>query len=760
MNPLYNEQRNITMEKFIQSTSPLENEVEFRFKNIDILTFNILKDAFTNEFKWGMKEQYDETFSGVSRIPTDDLPIEIRYIKGQSDIFHTKKRIQRPYDTQDYRISEAKEDLVDGMNESSFKFIYNITHHRKRKRFSFQNDNYFMDLTEVDTNGKISYEAELEVVNISSDLYEIVKKIVYLVKTNMNVNKEYMDMVRTNRFAGPLPFTLIREKFDDGVLSCGYSVTDKADGERFHLFFNQFGNMFLFDRNRDMKFCGSDTGVKNTIIDGELVNGVFYGFDALFFQKKDIRDKLLIDRLKILGKIVKYVKPKDGNMTLQTKAFYYKLNNTFYRMKNGIQKEHKLPMNGNIGSISKELWNRKEKLFKYELDGLIFTPLLKGYNNNSIYKWKPIDTIDFFVKKRSNDEWQLHIAGNIKNEYSNLPFNGIGGGKFIVKRGKITEIIQNKIFHDDTVSEKLRNGYINVGKEHEYMDKSIIEFFYDTEKQTFVPMKVRDDKRFANNMATINDVWNSLKSPITIDDIANSPYKMAVRPFHNEIKTKLIEKHMHNKTVLDIGFGAGGDIHKYSKVKVKCVTGVDIVEPEYKLPYFIKFVKVQGDEYNLRDILERNKLNTQYDIINIQFAAHYFFRNSEVLNNFIENMKKCLKIGGKIVMTVLDGDKVKQMVEDKLCNGTHEGQKIYDIKLTDYKLSVKLYGTSYFNNFTSEEYLVPVENFIGKMKDNGFTLVEKRDFGSFKEQLSQFIGVMCEAERRYSFLNSLMVFQK
>ena len=751
------------MLSFIRSTQPSENEVEFRFKHINSLNFQILKSEFENDPNWKLDIQNDISLSGVSRISTD-LPPEIRCVKGKSTVYHTKTRIQRPFDTRDFRISEAREEIVQGVNDSSFNFIYNVTHKRQRKRYSFTDGDHHFDLTEVYTGDLTipSYEVELEILNLNYDkLQGIVNKVVSIVKKSLEIEKNYMDMIRTNRFVGPLPYTLTREKFDEGILSCGYSVTDKADGERYIMYFDGNGWGFIIDRNNKFNFCGFvSLQVKNSIIDGEMVNGVFYAFDILFHMNKDIREKDLVYRLKLLGSLTKKVK-KVGENILDTKAFYMKLNGEFCRIKNGTIKKHSI-IEGHIGTISKEIWNRRERIFKYNLDGLIFTPILKGYYNNSIMKWKPIDTIDFYIEKNGTNLWKFFIAGNDGDTYKNLPFSGIGNGKFVVKRGRVTETVQNKIYNDDTISESSRNGMFSVDVKHidTFPDKSIIEFYYDTCTQSFVPIKVREDKKFSNNVSTINDIWESLKTPISINDISNSPYKMAIRPFHNKIKSHLIEKYMKNKSVLDIGFGAGGDIHKYSKARVKSVIGVDIVEPEYYIPPFVKFVKVDGDEYDICKILTDKGYQTTFDVINIQFAAHYFFRNDKVLNNFIQNLKKCLKVGGKIVMTILDGEKVMKKIESDGTSGFNGNQKIYDISLEGKSLHVKLNGTSYFNNFTSKEYLIDVNDFISKMKKNNFNLLEKSDFGSFKNTYSVYIDIMCESEKSYSFLNTILVFQK
>jgi len=745
------------MNSFISKTNPIKNEVEFRFRNVTKNSFLYVHETFTR-LGWDMKETNDISISGNVRVGSpSQLPRYVRMIKKCDGVqFQTKERVRYPFDTSDFRISEAKETIIDDLDESTFLFMYEDLHERKRKRTSFMNGDYIVDFTVIDEN---IYEIEMEIWNITSELKDIVDDIVHKIKFMNDVDKQYTNLMKTSRFAGPLPYTLVREKFEEGVLSCGYSVTDKADGERFHLFSDKNKNAFLIDRNNCLKYCGVANN-KNSVIDGELVGDVFYGFDALYLNGKDVREKMLLQRLKCLGNFVRQSKAI-GSLKLHTKTFHYKVDGYFHKMKNGVEKKHSKPMKGHVGSVSKELWRRKETIFEYKLDGLIFTPLLKSYYNNNIYKWKPVDTIDFFVEKQNDKQWMLKIAGNYENKYQNLPFDGNNDGKFIIKKGKIFEKIENKIFKDNDLSLMGRLGIFNMpDNHHQFPDKTVVEFRYDNEIKTFVPLRVRDDKSFANNVATINDVWNSLKTPITIDDIENSSYKSAMRPFHNEIKNNLINGYTNGKRVLDIGFGAGGDIHKYTKAGVKNVVGIDIEDPKYALPRYMKFVKVNGDEYCIENELKKKGLGTEYDIINLQFSAHYFFRNDEVLSNFINNLKKCLRVGGKVVMTVLEGDKVRSLIENGMSKGMDGGECIYELRLDNDKLNVSLNGTKYFKEKSSEEYLVPVDSFIERMGVEGFDLEHREGFESYSLKLKQFVAIMCEAEKRFSFMNTSLVFKK
>jgi mRNA (guanine-N7-)-methyltransferase len=131
------------------------------------------------------------------------------------------------------------------------------------------------------------------------------------------------------------------------------------------------------------------------------------------------------------------------------------------------------------------------------------------------------------------------------------------------------------------------------------------------------------DKEFPNGVAASNQSWEAIRKPLTIEDITRGPRFM--RDFHSEIKSKLIMKYAPGKVVLDIGSGKGEDIGKYVKAGAKQVVGIDIVEEEYPHPDNFQYYKVSSPVYDVRSIV-KNTVG-QFDMININFAIHYFFEN-------------------------------------------------------------------------------------------------------------------------------------
>lgn len=756
-------------------TCNLENEVEFRFRfterNLDEqkLTFDILHHIFQPNI-------YEESTVYIgNKIKqgngTVNVPDGLRLVvdkKGET--FMTKISVKRAYMDKIFKLSESIETILPKFTKEMYNNHYITKIQRNRKRKSLINKNYRLDLTTVEEfnietqNERLSYEVELEIYTKNKSIINpIITKIsdcLYkYTKNNLRLNYNNLLNTKSYKFVGPFPRTLIREKFDEGILSCGYSVTDKADGERFHLYINHEKLMFIINRKKEYKFIGISSNVNNTIIDGELFDNTFYAFDILVNSTKDVRNLFLVQRLEIMGNVINNYK---GTLKIKSKTFYFKMNNKYMKIKNSkITQFHKT--GNNLGILAYELWKSKEKNFKYELDGLIFTPLLKPYYNNEIYKWKPNNTVDLYVRKYSkNGEYfmELQVTGIDNNGRSrHYPFSGVDkkGSFYTDNRGTIEK---NKAYEDN------EKGIIEVNKStwDKFRDNSVIEFQYIN--NVWKPMYERKDKENANFITTFNDVWYALRNPVTLNDIKTGVFRSCIRPFHNEIKTYIINKYMKNMNVLDIGFGAGGDINKYVKAETKSVVALDIVQPKYTLPKFIEFIKVENDMYNVKKLVGSKK----FDVINIQFAAHYFFRNREVLNNFITNLKENIKKNGIVVMTILNGNRVLEML-----NGKNEivrycdKQVIFKMKIHDSgnssikqpigkKLEVSLFGTAYFDK-PSNEYIVPIDIFKSMMEPH-FKLIKNKSFEEYSKIYKEHSSIMCDAEKEYSFLNHLLVFKE
>jgi SAM-dependent methyltransferase len=376
-----------------------------------------------------------------------------------------------------------------------------------------------------------------------------------------------------------------------------------------------------------------------------------------------------------------------------------------------------------------------------------------GYFSKNILKWKDENTIDFFYKGD-----KLFIAGFDKNgKYANIPFEGLDGkGTFKTKSKSVT----NAIFTDETVPEGVRKGRLHKSIEGPGM---VGEFKFENNK--FMLIRKRPDKEFANGVEASNQAWEAIVKPVTDAMIGLGPG--AMRDFHSEIKSKMIMKYAKGKSVLDIGSGKGEDVGKYVKANAKPVVGFDIVQEEYPHPNYMKFYKMNSPVYRVKNYLNKNQ---KFDVININFAIHYFLRNKKLFESLVMNIHENLKKGGILMATVLDGKLVYQGLKGKNKVNTNKVQftKKYNnslnfndskFKFLGQEVEVLVKGTKYFNKPISE-FLFNFEKFLKIMEQLGFELVAKGNFKEFCSESEWCRKYMTDAEKDYSFKNIYFILKK
>lgn len=621
-----------------------------------------------------------------------------------------------------------------------------------RKRISYIMDNIKIEISffkESETLNMLDeqeckYDVEIEVIKNTKDTYnemtymieqilKIIQKSSIVMTSNeiLNIKDVYFYLTKNKYFVGCQPETLREEK----LLKEDYAMTLKLDGKR-HLLLIANNKCYLINNKINIFNMGMNIipGYNSTLIDGELFNGKFYCFDILYENGRDIRKETFIKRHSTLKNIVKIL--KTDFIILKEYIF----GDIYENIKKHVTDDNKLKEPENI-------------------DGIIIVPINREYpitkNENVPLKWKPelLNTIDFKIKKikqegnKEIEEWQLLCS--IDNN-CDIPFsydNNYNLGKIRLS----TKIAEN------------------------YMDNTVIEFYYDKNKQQFFPYKTRYDKSKGNHITVGQDNFETILNPFNFEIlnktiITNTRYEPPfknMRRFHNWIKRYILNKYStKHGNLLDLSCGKGGDIHKWVDNSIRYVEGYDINEKSIK-EALNRYNKVKDNptcknfdyEFYIKDLSkEVIKTDNKFDIITCFFAIHYFYNNIEALENFTENLKY-VKDNGYIVITTLSSKKLNEI------DYTYKSENL-NIKKINIDSSTKLgnnisvYIKDTVLDTETEEFIVDYEYTINFMKTKGFDLVSTKTFNEYYNKWKENKNELSDEEQKYSFLNMSYTFVK
>lgn len=325
----------------------------------------------------------------------------------------------------------------------------------------------------------------------------------------------------------------------------------------------------------------------------------------------------------------------------------------------------------------------------------------------------------------------------------------------------------------------------------------------------------------------------------------NNSKTIMLRKFHNSIKDFLIKDSSNlfkEPFVLDLGCGQGGDLHKFKFAKISKYLGIDIyldnlISPDsgaYKRyselkkndnnlfdAYFIygdvgqnirngDFILGNDDNYRKvfnvlygNDPKYKNSNELQdnvygifengFDIINIQFAIHYLFKNREILDRFITNIVENIKLNGLFIGTTYDGHRVFDLLKDKkkdefVIGYDNDKTPIWRIKkeydtdtFEDSEHSLGLPISVIMDSIGTEntEYLVNFNYLKTILEKNDITLLDEEECKSLSLPVGRegystglFADVyendlkgqakfpLSDPEKKVSFLNRWFIFQK
>lgn len=555
---------NASIIKYCQNSKFKSKKFEW-FKN-KVISKDVVNDLLNSNLNF---------YSVKTNVTTDaNIPAnwnDIRkYFKVVKNIKYTDPKTQVKYIVSitkgnDIEYDETKDDDMfysitnSGIlaTKQKYEFYIDITNTEK--------DNILLALIKMEQSLHLStfIISKTQQQDIINKYYELVKDDI-IIKSYNNRNPNRPPLIT------PKPVTLekinILNPDDYGIVSIlsEYTVTEKADGERLLMFIDDQGKVYLINNT----YRVIDTGISstkelyNTLIDGEYIacnnrkdnanKGLYAAFDIYYYGGDKITNLPLIDndqkvntRYKYLLKTASQLKQNEYSMDYIVKEHLFN---------SDILKDCDKILSGN-------------KVYPYDIDGLIFTPaklaLYSYYTNkvmpitdnvkwDRVFKWKPPEqnTIDFLAKQARTTsidgikykEFLLYVGYNASqwepytiDEALKIAYNK--EYRLMIqdkKKSYIPKLFQPNIYYEKGIEKLLvridSNGKAKCESGEVLEGDIIIECIYQLDStipanMRWKPMRIREDKnriykmgelsKTANDMSVAINIWRSIHNPVT-----------------------------------------------------------------------------------------------------------------------------------------------------------------------------------------------------------------------------------------------------
>ena len=619
---------------------------------------------------------------------------------------------------------------------------------RTRFRESFRFQTYILDFTVARQDNRTTYEFEIEfikeTIRDTSGIFKILKEVLsmmYPEKLSFIYKKNQDNITRlfNSHFKDhPKKDSSVLIRFENNPVNIKkhfvpymtqYSVTNKLDGIGYFLFISTEG-VFLINKTNIEKISDKSLNHTGTIIHGELFHKGFHIFDTLFYDNQNVSLSPHPERLNYAKTVVSDIASEISTIRIQMKRFI---------------------SSGNLEEDIKEMMRYMydefgENVVKHN-DGLIFTPSLEPYVNSKTYKFKfpSVMSIDFFIDNKKIEDTALvyDVKVSDKNKQK-VSFNNM---KMKVDR---SNHLYNLLY------------YINNG--------IIVECFYDATNNIFIPNRIRTDKINPNYIDVAKDIFDDMINPIELDyliKLFNDTSREKdvscmdeMRKFHNDKKRVLIELYTPGRKILDLGFGRGGDIHKYQKSNTQFIWGVEPNKDNYEEAkkrietVKIETVKILPLRAESTDDILKSMGNEKADVVCSFFSLTFFFENKTIFENFLDTVDKTLSEDGLFIGTTMDGEstynllKGKKKIESKGC---YEIEKFYEDDESigmGKKIKINLNDTIVSEQY---EYLVIFNILEEELKKRGFELIQTEMFNPPSKIINSSIKSLSALSRSFVF---------
>ena len=564
----------------------LKNDISVLLKrNQDILDYiemevKIRDSRKDNKLKILEERLLDDNYKLIKTQSIDYYIKKDRITYKDGKYYNTsKKELIKPLFIRDLKFTMVKEKLEETQEPQIYDFL------RKKKRRSYQKNNFSIDITEILDENKT--ELEVEVLKAKdfnfeklNNLLDYIFNILFDGNPNLIENftiamgrkEDSIDKVQ-DLFSKARDLEY-RDLTHDGILQ-PFTISAKADGKTAFLYFNEIATYLVYVNSGEFfKIAPLDKKLSNSLFVGEIIESeklkkhiqeefLFLPYDCLRFQNEDIRYSNYLVRYKICQKLYNKV---FGNLLIQQKKLITYQTDT-----------------ASFNQAIIDIYKSFSKL-DYQTDGIILTPINSPYVTagqlNSYKKNKNPDRVLSkyldVIKYKLPDDLTIDFLAKEDGPHTNK-------GLF-----KGTKLYPVEDYSFQIPKEMI--GDVVEFKPHQEADKIIYKFERNRTKD--------DGKKKPNNFRVAETLWRLRHNPIELSVLEGRDIKL-MRKYHNQIKSRIIEN--LSGYVVDIGSGNGADMPKY--LKNRKIKDALFIEPN---PEFLEEFKrrksqerLYGKEYRL-----------------------------------------------------------------------------------------------------------------------------------------------------------------
>ncbi|ORX64138.1 hypothetical protein BCR32DRAFT_298190 [Anaeromyces robustus] len=586
--------------------------------------------------------------------------------------------------------------------EFSKIILENIPPTVKRRRSFLSKNGVRIDMTVFNDISQLEIELANNVNQEKEDIVNRIHTIMFSLDCSNFVLDYLFSLLRNFEFQKPITPSLdILFKEAENLIHGTFYVAAKTDGfRRLIIIINNL--MFSISENLRVEYVGQSRGKDCYIVfDCEFINDIFISFDVIYYND-DLRNKSYSDRVSILNKL----NFQDFNNKIVKKDIIKCFN--FADLQNFVI------------SMTKE--NDTKSIPN---DGIIITDGRSSYYDNlNVYKIKTINTVDlrfdgryFYAKKTLVKKTKLNLS---LPEYKKVCQLYHQHKKLYYKKDESNENNPTKVNTNHYYYKKqIENvNYVLSDKRdvrYRLVREKKIPFIVEINLDNKTLVKVRKDKYTSNSINTFNSILIASYQKINIE-IFLPVSTVLMRKYHNRIKQNILNK--YRGTLLDIGTGNGGDIHKWKNFrKIVCV------EPDHEkikvLNERVSKSEIRNRISILQNTIENVKLDNTYDVVSCFFTLNDLTYTS--IFDMLENISK--NINGIFSVVFFDYDLFTENINSssityKKCIDSETGNFTIEIDKSSpiYLLSYLRYAHSECDNIM---YINIANSYITNKYENG-----------------------------------------